>query len=271
VEVPDVGWDDVGGLEDVKQRLREAVEWPMKYADLFRSFHLNPPKGLLVSGPPGCGKTLIAKALASETEVNFIAVKGPELMSMYVGESERGVREVFHKARQAAPCIVFFDEIDALASTRASGGHQDAGVGGRVLSQLLTELDGIEELKGVLVLAATNRRDLLDPALLRPGRFDLQIELPLPDQAAREKIFQVHLRDRPLAADVTARWLSEQTRGFSGAEIEGVCHGAMMAVLAARIETSPEQPDATGVEVRREHLQTAIEELSPRVARVEHE
>ena len=193
----------------------------MKYADLFRSFHLNPPKGLLLSGPPGCGKTLIAKALASETEVNFIAVKGPELMSMYVGESERGVREVFHKARQAAPCIVFFDEIDALASTRGGGGHQDAGVGGRVLSQLLTELDGIEELKGVLVLAATNRRDLLDPALLRPGRFDLQIELPLPDQAAREKIFQVHLRDRPLAADVTARWLAEQTQGFSGAEIEG--------------------------------------------------
>ena len=132
--------------------------------------------------------------------MNFISVKGPELMSMYVGESERGVREVFHKARQAAPCIVFFDEIDAMASTRASGGHQDAGVGGRVLSQLLTELDGIEELKGVLVLAATNRRDLLDPALLRPGRFDLQIELPLPDQAAREKIFQVHLRDRPLAS-----------------------------------------------------------------------
>ncbi|MEI6614846.1 MAG: ATP-binding protein, partial [Chrysiogenales bacterium] len=246
---------------DVKQRLREAVEWPIKYADLFRSFRLSPPKGLLLSGPPGCGKTLIAKALAAETEVNFIAVKGPELMSMYVGESERGVREVFHKARQAAPCIVFFDEIDAMASTRSSGGHQDAGVGGRVLSQLLTELDGIEELKGVLVLAATNRRDLLDPALLRPGRFDLQIELPLPDQAAREKIFQVHLRDRPLAADVTARWLADETKGFSGAEIEGVCHGAMMAVLASRIEASPEQPDATGVEVRREHLQTAITKM----------
>ena len=152
----------------------------MKYADLFRSFRLSPPKGLLLSGPPGCGKTLLAKALAAETEVNFISVKGPELMSMYVGESERGVREVFHKARQAAPCIVFFDEIDALAAGRGGGGHQDSGVGGRVLSQLLTELDGIEELKGVLVLAATNRPDLLDPALLRPGRFDLQLELPLP-------------------------------------------------------------------------------------------
>ena len=221
-----------------------------------------PPKGLLLSGPPGCGKTLIAKALASETEVNFIAVKGPELMSMYVGESERGVREVFHKARQAAPCIVFFDEIDAMASTRAGDGHQDAGVGGRVLSQLLTELDGIEELKGVLVLAATNRRDLLDPALLRPGRFDIQIELPLPDPAAREKIFQVHFRDRPLAADVTARWLAEKTEGFSGAEIESVCHGAMMAVLASRIATSPDKPDAAGVQVEWRHLQTTIHDIS---------
>jgi transitional endoplasmic reticulum ATPase len=271
VEVPDVSWDDVGGLEEVKQRLREAVEWPMKYADLFHSFRLCPPKGLLLSGPPGCGKTLIAKALAAETEVNFIAVKGPELMSMYVGESERGVREVFHKARQAAPCIVFFDEIDALASTRAGGGHQDAGVSGRVLSQMLTELDGIEELKGVLVLAATNRRDLLDPALLRPGRFDVQIELPLPDRAAREKIFQVHMRDRPIAADITAAWLAERTQGFSGAEIEAVCHRAMMAVLAVRIAASPEQPDATALEVRREHIEDAIRDIAPTTARVEHE
>ena len=267
VEVPDVGWDDVGGLEEVKQRLREAVEWPMKYAELFRSFRLSPPKGVLLSGPPGCGKTLIAKALASETEVNFIAVKGPELMSMYVGESERGVREVFHKARQAAPCIVFFDEIDALASTRASGGHQDAGVGGRVLSQLLTELDGIEELKGVLVLAATNRRDLLDPALLRPGRFDLQIELPLPDRAAREKIFQVHMRDRPIAADITAAWLAQQTQGFSGAEIEAVCRRAMMSVLAVRIAAAAEKPDVTTLVIGREHVQEAIEDVAPLGAR----
>jgi transitional endoplasmic reticulum ATPase len=271
VETPDVRWEDVGGLEDVKQRLREAVEWPMKYADLFRSFRLSPTKGLLLSGPPGCGKTLIAKALAAETEVNFIAVKGPELMSMYVGESERGVREVFHKARQAAPCIIFFDEIDALASTRASSGQQDSGVGARVLSQLLTELDGIEELKGVLVLAATNRRDLLDPALLRPGRFDLLIELPLPNRAAREKIFQVHMRDRPVAPQVTAAWLAEQTDGMSGAEIEGVCHRTMMAALADRIEASPELPDAAGLELRQEDFQEAIRELAPHGARVEHE
>jgi transitional endoplasmic reticulum ATPase len=226
---------------------------------------------MLLSGPPGCGKTLIAKALAAETEVNFISIKGPELMSMYVGESERGLREVFHKGRQAAPCIIFFDEIDALASTRASGGREDSGVGGRVLSQLLTELDGIEELKGVLVLAATNRRDLLDPALLRPGRFDMQIELPLPDRAAREKIFEVHLRDRPVASDATIEWLAEQTEGFSGAEIEGVCHRTMMEAIAARIEASPERPDTAGLEISREDFQKAIREIAPPSARVEHE
>ncbi len=198
VEVPDVGWDDVGGLEEVKQRLRQSVEWPMKYADLFHSCRLSPPKGLLLSGPPGCGKTLIAKALASETEVNFISVKGPELMSMYVGESERGLREVFHKARQAAPCIVFFDEIDALAATRAGGGHQDAGVGGRVLSQMLTELDGIEELKGVLVLAATNRRDLLDPALLRPADSTCKSNCLCPTRPPAKKSFR--------STSATGRW-----------------------------------------------------------------
>ncbi|HLA85589.1 MAG TPA: CDC48 family AAA ATPase [Thermoguttaceae bacterium] len=271
VEVPDVHWDDVGGLEDVKRRLREAIEWPMKYTALFESFRLKPPKGMLLSGPPGCGKTLIAKALAAETEVNFISVKGPELMSMYVGESERGVREVFHKGRQAAPCIIFFDEIDALASTRSGGGHEDSGVGGRVLSQLLTELDGIEELKGVLVLAATNRRDLLDPALLRPGRFDMQIEMPLPDRAAREKIFEVHLRDRPVARNVTLAWLADEADGFSGAEIEGVCHRTMMEAIAARIDASPDQPDCKGLEINREDFQKAIREIAPRSARVKHE
>ena len=271
VEVPNVGWDDVGGLEDVKQRLQESVEWPVKYAELFETYRLKPPTGVLLTGPPGCGKTLIAKALASETEVNFIAIKGPELMSMYVGESERGLREVFHKARQASPCILFFDEIDALASTRSSAGRADSGVGARVLSQLLTELDGIEELKGVLVLAATNRRDLLDPALVRPGRFDLEVELPLPDRATRRKVFQVHLRDRPLAPDVTAEWLADQTDGFSGAEIEGVCRRTMMEAIAARIEASPEQPDTAGLEITREHLKKAIHEIAPRTAGIQRE
>jgi len=262
VEVPDVHWEDVGGLDEVKQQLREAIEWPLKYAELFESFRLSPPKGLLLSGPPGCGKTLIAKALASETEVNFIPIKGPELLSMYVGESERGMRDVFHKARQAAPCIVFFDEIDALASLRSGGGREDSGVSGRVLSQLLTELDGIEELKGVFVLAATNRPDLLDTALLRPGRFDVQVELPLPDKAARVKIFEVHLRDRPVADNATAEWLAEETDTFSGADIEAVCERTIMAALATRIQASPDSPDADGIKIGREDFQEVIEELN---------
>jgi transitional endoplasmic reticulum ATPase len=261
VEVPNVTWDNVGGLDEIKRRLREAVEWPLKYAELFESFQLVTPKGILLSGPPGCGKTLIAKALATETEVNFISIKGPELLSMYVGESERGLREVFHKARQAAPCIIFFDEIDALASTRSTG-REDSGVSGRVLSQLLTELDGIEELKGVLVLAATNRYDLLDAALLRPGRFDIHLELPLPDQKAREKIFQVHLRDRPVESEVAAHRLAEQTPGFSGAEIEAVCHRAMMDAISQRIKLKPDRPDAENLLVTREHLEKAIGELA---------
>jgi transitional endoplasmic reticulum ATPase len=269
VEVPNVTWDDVGGLDEVKCQLREAVQWPLRYPQLFESARLDPPKGALLFGPPGCGKTLLAKALATETGVNFISVKGPELLSMYVGESERGLREIFRKARQAAPCIIFFDEIDALASTR-SAGREDSGVGGRVLSQLLTELDGIEELRGVFVLAATNRLDLLDSALLRPGRFDIQVEIPAPDLAARERIFQVHLRQRPLEAGIEPRWLAQQTEGFSGAEIDGVCRRAMMTVLTQRIAAAPEQPDTADLQVHREHLTSAIEEIGRQVGRIDH-
>ncbi len=258
VEVPNVTWNDVGGLDEIKQRLREAVEWPLKYPELFESVRLAPPKGALVSGPPGCGKTLIAKALATEAGVNFVSVKGPELLSMYVGESERGLRDVFRKARQAAPCIIFFDEIDALASARSHGGN-DSGVGARVLSQLLTELDGIEELKGVFVLAATNRPDLLDPALLRPGRFDIRMDIPPPDRAAREKIFQIHLRDRPVEPGPTPARLADETEGFSGAEIEGVCRRAAMAALAEQIAAT--QPAAAKLRIRRAALQAAIEEI----------
>jgi transitional endoplasmic reticulum ATPase len=264
VEVPNVTWNDIGGLEEIKERLREAVEWPLRHPELFASMHLAPPKGALLCGPPGCGKTLIAKALATEAAVNFVSVKGPELLSMYVGESERGLRDVFRKARQAAPCIIFFDEIDALASTRSAGGN-DSGVAARVLSQLLTELDGIEELKGVFVLAATNRPDMLDPALLRPGRFDIQFELPLPDRAAREKIFAIHLRDRLVEKGVTAAWLAEECEGFSGAQIEGVCRRAAMATIARHIGAAA-PPTAEQLEIRREHLQAAIRELGARAA-----
>jgi len=261
VEVPNVTWDDVGGLEEVKRQLREAVQWPLRYPQLFEAARLDPPKGALLFGPPGCGKTLLAKALATETGVNFISVKGPELLSMYVGESERAMRDIFHKARQAAPCIIFFDEIDALASTR-SAGREDSGVGGRVLSQLLTELDGIEELRGVLVLAATNRPDMLDAALLRPGRFDIQVEIPMPDRAARERIFQVHLRERLVEPGIDSRWLADQTEGFSGAEIEAVCHRAMMAVLTQRIAATPDQPDPENLQIRRKDLARAMEEMT---------
>jgi transitional endoplasmic reticulum ATPase len=227
---------------------------------LFEAVRLAPAKGAILSGPPGCGKTLLAKALATEAGVNFVSVKGPELLSMYVGESERGLRDVFRKARQAAPCIIFFDEIDALASARSHGGS-DSGVGVRVLSQLLTELDGIEELKGVFVLAATNRLDLLDPALLRPGRFDIHLEITPPDTASREKIFAIHLRDRPVEKGITPAWLAGQTEGFNGAQIAGVCRRALMATIARRIGASAATGAGEKLQVRRDDLQAAIQEI----------
>ncbi len=225
VEVPDIPWEAVGGLADIKRELRDAVAWPLEHGDLLRHAGLRPVKGILLYGTPGTGKTLLAKAAASQSGVNFISIKGPALLSMYVGESERAIREVFKKARQAAPCILFFDEIDALAATR-SGESSDSGVARRVISQLLTEMDGIEVLKDILVIAATNRKDMLDPALLRPGRLDLLLELPLPGVADREEIFRIHLQGRPLAGDIDAAELARCADGFSGAEIERVCQRA---------------------------------------------
>ncbi len=268
---PSLSYEDIGGLKRPLERIREIVELPLKYPELFDRLGIDAPKGMLLLGPPVCGKTLIARAVAHETEANFFSVNGPEIIHKFYGESEAHLRKIFDEATRRAPSIIFFDEIDAMASTRASGGREDFGVGSRVLSQMLTELDGIEELKGVLVLAATNRCDLLDPALLRPGRFDLQVDLPLPDHAARLKIFLVHLRDRPLAPNVTVEWLAEQANGFSGVEIEGVCHRAMMAVIAERIEASPEQPDTKGLKISREHLQKVIQDIASRTASVQHE
>jgi transitional endoplasmic reticulum ATPase len=229
VEVPNVKWEDVGGLDEVKGKLKEAVEWPLKYPDLFQEANVKPPKGILLSGPPGTGKTLVAKALANESEVNFISVKGPELMSKYVGESERGVREVFRKAKQASPCILFFDEFDSLVPER--GISPDSQVTERVISQFLTELDGLEELRGVLVLAATNRKDLIDPAVLRPGRFDFVLEFPLPDAGARRQIFQIHTRGKPLSSGVDLGALARATEGMSGADIEAICREASVAAI----------------------------------------
>jgi transitional endoplasmic reticulum ATPase len=235
VEVPDVRWEDVGGLLAVKERLKEAVEWPLKFAHLFKQAGIKPPKGILLTGPPGCGKTLLAKAIATESQVNFLSVKGPALMSKYVGESERGVREMFKTARQAAPCIIFLDETEALLPARGMG-SSDSHVSERVLSQFLAELDGIEELKGVLVLGATNRPDLMDPAVLRPGRFDEIITIPLADEQDRKAIFAVHLKGKPLAKGINPAKLAARTDGLSGAEISAVCSRAALIAVRRAVE-----------------------------------
>ncbi len=235
VQVPKVTWDDIGGLENAKQELQEAVEWPLKYPENFDKFGVQPPKGVLIYGSPGTGKTLIAKAVANESEANFIAIKGPELLSKWVGESEKGVREVFRKARQTAPTVIFFDEIDSIASVR-SGASTDSGVTQRVVNQLLTEIDGLEELQDVSVLAATNRPDMLDPALLRPGRFDRHVKVDDPDEAARKVIFEVHTKKMPLADDVDLDKLAKKTEGYVGADIEAVCREAAMLTLRENMQ-----------------------------------
>ncbi|MEM4411872.1 MAG: CDC48 family AAA ATPase [Thermofilum sp.] len=230
VEVPTVRWDDIGGLEDVKQQLREAVEWPLKHPEAYERLGIDPPKGILLYGPPGTGKTLLAKAVATESEANFVSIKGPEVYSKWVGESERAIRELFRKARQVAPSVVFIDEIDALAPVRGLV-TADSGVTERVVSQLLTEMDGLERLEGVVVIGATNRPDILDPALLRPGRFDRLIYVPPPDEKARFEILKVHTRRMPLAEDVNLAELAKRTEGYTGADLAAVCKEAALAAL----------------------------------------
>jgi transitional endoplasmic reticulum ATPase len=262
VEVPDVRWEDVGGLKAVKERLKEAVEWPLKYAHLFKQAGIKPPKGILLSGAPGCGKTLLAKAIATESRVNFLSVKGPALMSKYVGESERGVREIFKTARQAAPCIIFLDETEALLPARGMGGS-DSHVTERVISQFLAELDGIEELKGVLVLGATNRLDIMDPAVLRPGRFDEIVEIPLADEEERREIFAVHLKGKPLAQGISAAELAAHTEGLSGAEIAAVCNKAALAAVrrAVAAEIAQEGAGKDKVLILPSDLEEALKEM----------
>lgn len=229
VEVPNVSWDDVGGLESLKEELYEAIEWPLKHKEAFEYVDVSAPKGILLHGPPGTGKTLIAKAIAKMTESNFISVKGPELLSKWVGESEKGVREIFRKARQAAPCIIFFDEIDALIPTRS--GMDSSHVSENVVSQILTEIDGLEELNDVLIIGATNRLDMIDAALLRPGRFDRIIEVPKPDAKGRRHIFEIHTKKKPLESDVDLTKVVDMTNGYSGAEIAAVCDRAAFSAL----------------------------------------
>ena len=233
VEKPDVHWNDIGGLEDVKRELQEAVEWPLKYTDVFDYMDTALPKGVLLYGPPGTGKTMMAKAVATESEANFINVKGPEFLSKWVGESEKAVRETFRKARQAAPCVIFMDEIDSIAPTR--GGEGDSHVTERVISQLLTEIDGMQSLNNVIVIAATNRPDILDPALLRPGRFDRIVKVGMPDLEARKQILHIHTDRKPLADDVNLDKLAEKTEGFTGADLAALTNEAVMLTIRSTI------------------------------------
>ncbi len=241
LETPDVKWSEIGGLENVKRELQEAVEWPLRYPEIYKTIGYNMPRGILLFGPSGTGKTLLAKAVATESEANFISVKGPELLSKWVGESERGVREVFRRARQAAPCIIFFDEIDSVAPTRGMGGG--SMVTERVVSQLLTELDGIQALQGVVVLAATNRIDMVDTALLRAGRFDKIISTPLPDKDARKQTLQIHMKGKPISKEVDIGRLVEMTVGFNGADLAALVNTAVSIVLQAYIAKYPRPED----------------------------
>lgn len=267
VEVPKIKWSDIGGLEEVKRELQESIEWPIKYRNLFEKTDTKAPKGVLLYGPPGTGKTLLAKAVANETNANFISVKGPELLSKWVGESEKGVREVFRKARMAAPCIVFFDEIDAIAPVRSSG-ISDSGVTDRIVSQLLTEMDGLEELNNVVVIGATNRPDLIDPALLRPGRFDRIIEVPLPDKKSRLDIFKIHTARKPLAEDVDLEKLAELTEGYTGADIAAVCSNASMLAIREYVK---KHPDANGKESNADDLKITMKHFEEAMRKVKQE
>ncbi|NYZ77995.1 AAA family ATPase, partial [Candidatus Micrarchaeota archaeon] len=253
IEVPNVRWEQIGGLEEVKRELKEAVDLPLKRPESFTRLGIRPVRGILLYGPPGTGKTLLAKAVATESEANFIAIRGPELLSKWVGESEKGVREVFRKARAAAPTIVFFDEIDALAPSR--GGENDGShVTERVVNTLLAEMDGLQNLKEVVVIAASNRPELLDPALLRPGRFDKLVEVPAPDEVTRLSILKVHTAKMPLTKDVDLKFLAKKTDGYSGADLEALCREAGMCALRERQDAK---------EVTKAHFDKALQAIRP--------
>lgn len=255
VEKPNVSWDDVGGLEKVKMQLKEAVEAPIKHPEVFEEMGIRAPKGVLLFGPPGTGKTLLAKAVATESEANFISIRGPEIFNKYVGESEKAIREIFKKARQTAPCVLFFDEIDAIMSSR--GKRDDTGVSQRIVNQFLAELDGMHALQNVLVIGATNRADILDPAVLRPGRFDGVVYVPPPEKEARLAILKVHTKAMPLAEDVDLEMLSETTEGFTGADIEGLVREAAMAAVRDDWKAKP---------VEMKHFEEAMEEVRPSIS-----
>jgi transitional endoplasmic reticulum ATPase len=247
IEVPKVSWGDVGGLEDIKQNLREAVEWPLTQPEVFKRMGIEAPRGILLYGPPGTGKTLIAKAVANESKANFISIKGPEVMSKWVGESEKAIRELFKKAKQVAPTIVFLDEIDSIAPRR--GAYSGSHVTESVVNQILTSMDGLESMEGVVVIGATNRPDILDPGLLRPGRFDRLLLLPAPDKKSRIEIFKIHTKGMPLTKDISLEDLADKCEGFSGADINGVCREAAMLAL---------RNDIKAKEINKKHFEKAM-------------
>ena len=265
IEKPNVKWEDIGALEEPKQELKEAVEWPLKYGKVFEHMSARPPKGILLYGPPGTGKTMLAKAVATESEANFIAVKGPEFLNKWVGESEKAVRETFRKARQAAPCVIFMDEIDSIAPERGKGNGGDDGVTERVISQMLTEMDGLESLNNVVVIAATNRPDIMDPALLRPGRFDKSIFIGPPDKDSRRSIFGIHTRGKPLADDVDLEKLADETEGCTGADISAICNEAVMNAVRRLIAKGKEPTDEEiqACKVDAEDFQEALGKFGP--------
>ena len=269
IENPDVKWDDIGGLKEVKQQLQEAVEWPMKYPALYDKLGHRMPRGILLHGPSGVGKTLLAKAVATESEANFVSVRGPELLSKWVGESERGIREIFRRARQASPCVVFFDEIDSIAPIRGAGA--ETAVTERVVSQLLTELDGMENMHGVIVLAATNRADMIDPALLRPGRFDKIIQIPMPDKDSRRQILEITAKSIPAVSDkneldyVNLDKIAEITDGMSGADVAAIANTAVSIVIHEYLDKHPTKEElekaTTGAKVTMRHFEEAVKKV----------
>jgi transitional endoplasmic reticulum ATPase len=255
VEIPTVNWDDVGGLDEARQSIIEAVEWPIKNPQKFIQMGIKAPRGILLYGPPGTGKTLLAQAVSRESNANFISIKGPEIFSKWLGESEKAIRETFKKARQVAPCVIFFDEIDSIASMPGME-STDSHTSERVLNQLLSEMDGLEALKDVVVIAATNRPNLLDPAILRPGRFDRLVFVGSPDRKGRLKIFRIHTKDTPLAEDVDLEVLADVTEGYVGADIESVCREAVMLALR-------ENFDIESIEMR--HFREALKKVKPTI------
>jgi len=263
IERPNVKWEDIGALESAKQELKEAVEWPLKYGKVFEHMNAKPPKGILLYGPPGTGKTMLAKAVATESEANFIAVKGPEFLNKWVGESEKAVRETFRKARQASPCVIFMDEIDSITPERGTGG--DSNVSERVISQLLTELDGLEVLNDVVIIAATNRPDIMDSALLRPGRFDKSVYIGPPDADARMSIFKIHTANKPLSEDVDLSKVVVETEGCTGADISAICNEAVMTAVRRLIEPGkiPTEEEIQGCKVEMDDLLKAVDKFGP--------